>query len=233
MTNLLYDLIIQIIKKGNKKIKRLFLLSIVLGIIAVSIQTLGDAKIIYYAVSKILTLIFGVSSLLLFLGILIFTEQEEVEKQEKKIEEIERKYQENPENTKNAWDLARIKLESYLNRNLSQIRAIFLLSVLIMIVGFVILGYGILQVYDNPENLKPSILVAFSGILVNFIGATFILIYKSTMAQAKDYVTVLERINAVGMSIQILDNIDDIDKKLKNETSAELAKELLKLYANK
>ncbi len=233
MTSLITDLIVQILKTGNRKIKILFIVSIILGLTAFSIQVLGEAEMIYYPIAKVLTLIFGISAIVIFLGIITFSTQIEVEKQEKKIEEVERKYQENPEITKNAWDLARIKLESYLNRNLSQVRSIFLLSVTIMLIGFIILGYGIFKVYDNPENFKASILVACSGILINFLGATFLLIYKSTMTQAKEYVSVLERINAVGMSIQILDNIDDKDAKLKNETSAELAKELLQLYGNK
>ncbi|WP_422092087.1 TRADD-N-associated membrane domain-containing protein [Tenacibaculum ovolyticum] len=233
MLSIITDLLYEILKNGNKKIKILFLVSIIFAIIAISTQTLGEANIIYYPVAKILTLVFGISAILIFFGIITFTKETEIKEQEKKIEEVERKYEENPEVTKNAWDLARIKLESYLNRNLRQVRSIFLLSVSTMLIGFIILAYGIFKAYDNPENFKTSILVACSGILMNFLGGTFLLIYKSTMTQAKEYVSVLERINAVGMSIQILENIEDNDSKLKNQTSAELAKELLKLYGSK
>jgi len=228
------SLIYQILREGNKRLKTLFIISILLGIAAISVEALGEADIIYYPIAKILTLILGIVAVLIFLGIIAFSSQIEIEKQEEEIKEVERRYQENPEITKNAWDLARIKLESYLNRNLSQVRSIFFLSITIMVIGFIILGYGIFKVYEDPErNFEVSVVVACSGIIVNFIGATFLLIYKSTMAQAKDYVSVLERINAVGMSIQILGTIDDQDAKLKNETAAALAKELLNLYATK
>jgi len=50
------------------------------------------------------------------------------------------------------------------------------------------------------------------------------------MAQAKEYVTVLERINAVGMSIQILQSIEGAEPLLRNTARAELAKDLLRMY---
>jgi hypothetical protein len=230
MYSIIWELIRQILKQGNRKIKIVFIVTIALILLAISSSVLGDAHIIYYSASRILTLIFGMSAALIFIGIVVFSGQQIVIKEEKKIEDLERKYEENPAETKTAWDLARIKLESYLNRNLKQIQAIFILTVVIMIVGFVIIGYGIYKVYDNPENLSASVLVTFSGILVNFIGATFLVIYKSTMTQAKEYVAVLERINAVGMSIQILEKIQNNSDGLKDKTSAEISKELLKLY---
>jgi hypothetical protein len=52
------------------------------------------------------------------------------------------------------------------------------------------------------------------------------------MSQAKDFVNVLERINAVGMSVQIVDRIEE-DQKLKNETGAAIARQLLELYGLK
>ena len=153
-----------------------------------------------------------------------------LEKQE--IETAQKRLKENPNEAKAAWDLARLKLESYLNRNLSQIRWIFLLTLLVMIIGFAIISYGIVRVYQNPAFLSPSILVTLSGVLIEFIGASFMLIYKSTMEQARNYVTVLERINAVGMAVQILDSIEAADVKLRNQTRADLAKTLLSMYGS-
>ena len=148
------------------------------------------------------------------------------------IERAQQRVKDNPNEAKPAWDLARIKLESYLNRNLSQIRWIFLLTLLVMIIGFGIISYGIVRVYQNPAFINPSILVTLSGVLIEFIGASFLLIYKSTMEQARDYVTVLERINAVGMAVQILDSIEAADVKLRNQTRADLAKTLLSMYGS-
>jgi hypothetical protein len=52
-------------------------------------------------------------------------------------------------------------------------------------------------------------------------------IYRSTMQQASSFVQILERINSVGMAIQILDSISENEQDLKNATRAELVKSLL------
>ena len=53
------------------------------------------------------------------------------------------------------------------------------------------------------------------------------------LAQSKDYVVVLERINAVGMAVQVIASIPESDADLKNKTTAELARQLLTLYATR
>ncbi|HEV7573439.1 MAG TPA: hypothetical protein VGQ21_18225, partial [Thermoanaerobaculia bacterium] len=147
-------------------------------------------------------------------------------------EQVERRYDEHPTEPKAAWDLARVKLELYLNRNLSQVTAIFWLTSFVMIVGFSLIGVGVWRIYRAPSELAPSALAAISGIVVNVIGATFLVIYRATMQQAKDYVTMLERINAVGMSVQILESIDPTKTDLKANATAELAKQLLTIYGS-
>jgi hypothetical protein len=109
----------------------------------------------------------------------------------------------------------------------------FLLTTLIVITaGFVIIGYGVIQVYKLTDNIQPSIIVTLSGVIVEFIAATFLLIYKSTMEQARDFVNILERINAVGMSVQILESIESDDTGLRDKTRAEIALGLLSLYGS-
>jgi hypothetical protein len=44
-------------------------------------------------------------------------------RKEQKISAVEKRVRENPKETKAAWELARVKLESYLDRNLSQVRS--------------------------------------------------------------------------------------------------------------
>jgi hypothetical protein len=56
---------------------------------------------------------------------------------------------------------------------------------------------------------------------------TFMVIYRSTMSQANAFMQVLERINTVGMVVQILDSIPDAEAQLKNATRADLVKLLL------
>ena len=152
-------------------------------------------------------------------------------RQEARIEAVERRAQENPTETQAAWELARVKLESYLNRNLSQVRSIFWLTVFVMMIGFSLIGCGAYEAFKDVSKFEASILTTASGVIVSFIGGTFLVLYKATMAQAKDYVTILERINAVGMSVQILETIDSNDSALKHRTTADVARQLLAMYS--
>lgn len=149
----------------------------------------------------------------------------------KKIQRAERKFEEHPKEPQAAWELAQVKLETYLDRNLSQVRSIYWLTVVVMTLGFLLIGYGVLKVFADPtQNLKASIVATGSGILVNFIGASFLVVHRSIMSQAKDYVTILERINAVGMAVQVLETIEDADNNLRQQTTAALATEMLRMY---
>lgn len=76
--------------------------------------------------------------------------------------------------------------------------------------------------YPNPY----GIVAAASGAITEFIGASFLVMYKSTVTQAKDYVTVLERINAAGMALQVLETVAKHDKPASNQARIEIAKEL-------
>lgn len=71
------------------------------------------------------------------------------------------------------------------------------------------------------------------GIITEFIGATFLFIYKSTVEQAIRYTSSLERINSVGMSMQILDTIKQSKETLVELTQAKISiSKLLLMQAN-
>jgi hypothetical protein len=180
-----------------------------------------------------LSLLFGIGG---FLGGVLFDLN--TGRRQKRIEAAEEMVKAEPQKAKPAWDLARLTLEQYFNRNLNQITWIFWLSLLVMFAGFGVIMWGIQQgiaIAESKENLNsikslPPIIAAFSGIITEFIGATFLFIYRSTMQQATNYSKTLERINSVGMAMQILDTMPDESKPgdLKNETKAELVKLLVK-----
>jgi len=146
------------------------------------------------------------------------------------ISNLEKRVIEQPKETKAAWELAQIKLESYLDRNISQVRSIYVLTVLVMFVGFSLVIIGVCSIYRNPTNLSPAILSSASGIVVSFIGATFLVVYRSTMEQARSYVTTLERINAVGMAVQILDNLNDSSGTIRDPAMVQVSQEILAMY---
>jgi len=147
-----------------------------------------------------------------------------------RIEKVEQRFEADPK-AQNAWDLARVKLESYLDRNLSQVRSIYWLTVLVMGGGLGLVAYGLVQAMNDPGRLPVSIVASASGVLISFIGGSFLIIYRSILAESRSYVSVLERINAVGMAVQVIGSIPDDSADLRHKTTADLARQLLSLYA--
>lgn len=84
---------------------------------------------------------------------------------EQKIETVEGRLREHPEKPQLAWDLARTKLENYLDRNLSQVRSIYWLTLIVMLCGFGFVMFGLFQASHNPEKLPVSIVASASGVL--------------------------------------------------------------------
>jgi hypothetical protein len=155
----------------------------------------------------------------------------ETEVRQAKIEKAEESLRENPDKPQLAWDLARTKLENYLDKNLGQLQSIFWLTASVMIVGFGIVLYGLTKAYESPAALPVSIVGAASGVIISFIGASFLIIYRSILTQTRRYVSVLERINAVGMAVQVLGTISLESKELRNQSIAKLASQLINLYS--
>jgi uncharacterized protein YhhL (DUF1145 family) len=154
--------------------------------------------------------------------------QEELATQEN-LKKVEERARQHPDKPQFAWDLARAKLENYLDRNIGQLKSIFLLTSCVMLVGFFLVVYGLAKAYERPDRLAVSVVGSASGVLISFVGGSFLLIYKSTLAQTEHYMKVLERINAVGMAVHVLESIAK-DAKLKNRATALLAQQLLGLY---
>ena len=213
---------------GNRRIRALFFTAWALVFAAIAVASIAEGFDFHKNVLQPVAAVLGIIGGLIVLGLGSYQRALESTRREKILREAEERARAHPHEPQAAWDLAQVKLESYLNRNLKQVQWIFALTLVVMAAGFVIIGYGVFRVYQSPENFRPSIVVTVSGILVEFIAATFLLIYKSTMEQARSYVTMLEKINAVGMSIQILDSTKtgDVDS-----FRAQLAMQLLSLYA--
>ncbi|EPM5537596.1 TRADD-N-associated membrane domain-containing protein [Vibrio cholerae] len=216
-------------QEGKPIIRRLIFSSLLLGALAAISAVLINFGVADNQVFEILTVVLSISAAVFSFGVYVHQVVSEENKKAQKIEEAEQRVKDNPQAPQAAWELAQVKLESYLNRNLKQVSTVFWLTMLVMLVGFSFIGVGVFKLFSSSDNFEASVLATVAGILINFIGATFLVIYKSTMKQATEYVTILERINAVGMSVQILETIDGEDK-LKQQTTAELSKQLLALY---
>jgi hypothetical protein len=133
-----------------------------------------------------------------------------------------------PERNRAAWDLARLRLELYFDRNLTQISAIFWLSVAVMLAGFSLILYSINRALNVPGAVQVvSIISASAGVITEFVGATFLFLYRSTVQQATANIRTLERINAVGMAVAILDTISPSSAVLSDQTKADVVKALI------
>jgi hypothetical protein len=137
----------------------------------------------------------------------------------------ERALTEEPEKIRPIWDLSRNQLEIYINRNISQVRNIFWIVIVVMTAGFSLIVYGIYRSFDS--HIQISVLSVAAGIITQIIGSTFLLIYRSIMQQATDYVSALEKINAVGMALAIVDLIPEDDRGAKTRAQVELATRIL------
>jgi nitrate reductase gamma subunit len=151
------------------------------------------------------------------------------EKTYARIEELEGKAHDEPLKNKPAWDLARVTLEAYFSRNLTQVTAIFWLCVFVMFVGFAIIVWGIAIAIQDPAKGVTAGITGLAGVVTELIGATFLFVYRSTMQQATAYTKTLERINSVGMAMQILDTMPNEAQpdSLKNSTKAAVVKMLM------
>jgi hypothetical protein len=112
----------------------------------------------------------------------------------------------------------KISLEDYYRVNLSQIQIIFTFSVAAMIAGFILIIVSLLWsmfiVVNKPQNNQqfstnyiPSVVGAVSGMIGNFIGATFLFLYKSAVEQSSKYSQFLERDNSLKLAQSLLEDI--------------------------
>jgi hypothetical protein len=90
-----------------------------------------------------------------------------------RVVEAEKRVETAPEQAKPAWDLARATLDQYFQRNLAQIRAIFWLSVVVMLVGFAVICFGVLRAFQSPAALLPATIASLAGVITEFIGGHF------------------------------------------------------------
>src|SRR5438105_2211773 len=103
-----------------------------------------------------------------------------------RVEDAQKKTEDNPDKAAPAWELAQATLEKYFHRNLNQVKWIFVVAVFVMLGGFGIILYGV-ALAMRPGGAEPSRIAALSGIVTEFIGATFMWVYRSTMRQASGF----------------------------------------------
>ena len=144
------------------------------------------------------SLIVGGSALLAAsLGlILLFAAQSSLDQEKADLDELR-------SGEPNEWEHARLKIQYYMHENLAQEKWIFRLSSATIGIGFILIVAGIVLAFQSAltgGQFLPSVVATLSGVIVQFIGRSFLWVYKSTTEQAAHYVGILERIYAVHMS---------------------------------
>ena len=180
-----------------------------------------------------LSLIVGISgAFVALLGlILLFVSQSSMEQDRNYLEELRI---EGLDYDQQQFERARLKIQYYMHENLRQVHSIYGLTTIAMIFGFVTIlagvGLAYLSAQQDDASVLPSVVATLSGVVVQFIGKSFLSVYRSTKEQAKEYVSILERINKVGM-FKFL--IRDIPDNIKGQSFTEIARTLLLLYDSK
>jgi len=124
------------------------------------------------------------------------------------------------------WEASSTNLQAYFKRNLTQIKWVFGVAVAVMLAGFFFVLWGVALSYNDPNHVTPTAKIAtVSGLITQFIGATFMVIYRSTMAQANGFVDVLDRINTINVAMKVLDSIPESE--IKNATRQQLVSLLI------
>jgi hypothetical protein len=219
---------------ASHRLARIALISAgILVAAAAAVLTAGQQGTIPLEPSKVVGVGLTIIAFALVVGVLAYQGLEEQTARRKEVETAEQRVRENPQEPQLAWDLARNTLEHYLDRNLRQIRSIYWLTLAVMGAGFAVIVYGLMRAFQAPDKDMVAIVSSASGVLISFIGGSFLLIYRSILAQSAGYVTVLERINAVGMAVQVIASIPESNVELRSQTTAGLAKQLLQLYGSR
>lgn len=126
-----------------------------------------------------------------------------------RLEAAEQSVRQNPDKVAPVWESARLRLEVHFERNLAHSQAVFRVTVGVLLIGFLLVAYGIWQAIDRDSLLPASVLATSAGFLTEIVGAGLLVLYKSMVQQAGQHVSTLERINAVGMALQVLDSIPE------------------------
>ena len=234
----MFDIVVDMLKDifaawnhGRRPVRRIILVLVVLIPIVITVSAYAITFEENRRVFRVIALsTAGIATFFLFL-ISAYNRSERDKKAENRLDNIKQRTKENPKETQAAWELAQVNLESYINSNLRQVRSIFLLTVFVMLVGFALVAYGVYLLYTSPDSLNASVLSTAAGVVTNLIGATFLALYRSMLKQTHGYVAVLERMNAVGMSVQLAEKLEDTTTPgHKQQTTATLAKSILQLY---
>jgi hypothetical protein len=126
----------------------------------------------------------------------------QLREEQERLDELARNLGDDATDTRALWEFSRQTLRAYMDRNMRQLRLVFTVSVVVMVAGFGLLAFGSYLAFT--EGADVGAVSAVSGVLVEYMGASLLRLYFSSVTQAERYVRVLERINAVQMALGVI-----------------------------
>lgn len=89
---------------------------------------------------------------------------------------------------KEDWDYARKQNRELIEETRARLLWIFRLTLGVITLGILLVLGGALVALVDPAHPTPAIIIAVSGVLALLIGTICLIVYRSTMAQARAYV---------------------------------------------
>ena len=105
------------------------------------------------------------------------------------------------------------QLNEYYTINKNQAKSSFRFSVFSIVIGLVTILTGIWLNYLDIAKIEISYITAISGIILEFIGGAYFFMYKKSLEQVNFFFGQLIKIQDTMLSINLADNIENVDKK--------------------
>ncbi|EOS70977.1 hypothetical protein C818_00985 [Lachnospiraceae bacterium MD308] len=119
------------------------------------------------------------------------------------------------------------ELEKYHSLNLTHTKSIFVIGVIIIFIGIIIIGVTIISAFLNEGTVEIIVIASgfIGGLLVDSIGAIFILMYSKTIEAANEYqASMAETANTYLGNVLVSQIKNEV---LREETLASMAQELV------
>jgi hypothetical protein len=147
------------------------------------------------------------------------------------LEKARQKLNEGTDELAPGYVVAASQLQGYIESNRGQINSIYRLSMIVMAVGFIFILFAIILALVNPTTYAAPLVAGTGGVISVFIGATFLLLYRSAVEQAQQYIFTLDKQSSVSIALKIIDEVKDGDKE-KDAARIEIAKLLISEKGN-
>lgn len=152
---------------------------------------------------------------------LSYLRNQSIKQAEVRLEEAQETFENKP-TLSNRWDVLIAKYDLYAALNLRQNRMVFILSLLLILASFVMIGFGYFR--DSEHNtISPGTLTWIaSGLVTQFFAGTILVIFRSVVQQTDAHRKAHEKFASIGIAMMMLDQVKE--ESLKDKASATLSR---------